>query len=385
MAYAILCLQEWKPFRRICRIKPVMCAMTGGIMVKRIAKAILIVVAVALLALVAFIVVIAATDYRPCDIEPVEVENRREWVTESGAELSVTTFNIGYCGLDKHTDFFMDKGTMSRSISREQTEINVDKVSQFLQEADSDFYLVQEVDRKGKRSYNIDQYKRFIRDLPEYSSSFATNYKVAWVPIPVTHQYGNIYSGIATYSTRRVDSAERLSLPGQYPWLKQLFMLDRCLLESRLPVDNGKELVLVNLHLSAYDQGGTIRAQQLAFVKEYAVREWGKGNYVILGGDWNHLLSATPKEKKASYGDAWPDWLQLLPDDFVLEGFEWAMDEEVASNRCVDRPYNPATTVVQTIDGFLVSPNVEIVAVQGIDLGFENSDHNPVTAVFKLK
>jgi hypothetical protein len=61
------------------------------------------------------------------------------------------------------------------------------------------------------------------------------------------------------------------------------------------------------------------------------------------------------------------------------------MDEEVASNRCVDRPYNPATTVVQTIDGFLVSPNVEIVAVQGTDLGFENSDHNPVTAVFKLK
>ena len=35
--------------------------------------------------------------------------------------------------------------------------------------------------------------------------------------------------------------------------------LDRCFLISRLGLDNGKELVLINVHLSAYDQGGTIR------------------------------------------------------------------------------------------------------------------------------
>ena len=46
-----------------------------------------------------------------------------------------------------------------------------------------------------------------------------------------------------------------------------LFNLKRCLLIERLPIENSdKELVLINLHLEAYDEGEG-KAKQTAIVK----------------------------------------------------------------------------------------------------------------------
>ena len=53
--------------------------------------------------------------------------------------------------------------------------------------------------------------------------------------------------------------------------------------------------------------------------------------------------------------------------------------------RNLDAPYDPQQTFTCTIDGFLVSPNVEIVEVHGHHLGFQWSDHNPVTLRFVLQ
>ena len=35
-------------------------------------------------------------------------------------------------------------------------------------------------------------------------------------------------------------------------------------------------------------------------------------------------------------------------------------------------------TQYYVIDGFIISPNVRLEFVKTLDLGFENSDHNPV-------
>lgn len=351
---------------------------------RKLARALLTMVIILFAAFVGFLGLVAIADYRPAPIAQVSVDNPQQDVVQIGSEITITSFNIGYCGLDKHADFFMDGGTMSRAVSPEQTAANIDAVSIFLTGQESDIYFLQEVDRRSRRSYKTEQYERFSSDLPAYSASFATNYKVLWVPVPPADPHGNVYSGIATLSRYRVDAAARHSLPGLYPWIKQLFMLDRCMMESRLPTSDGRQLVLANVHLSAFDEGGVIRAQQLAFLKDYAEREAESGNYLVIGGDWNHLLSSDPEAKRAEYGDAWPFWLQVLPDDFTIRGFEWAVDETVPSCRTLDRPYDPAANVVVNIDGFLVSPGVEIVSVHGCDLGFENSDHNPVTVCIRL-
>ena len=174
---------------------------------------------------------ISITDYRPKDVIRVAVDNPQGDVIPVGQEITMTSFNTGYCGLDKHADFFMDGGTMSRAVSREQTSANIDRISSFLMGQESDVYLLQEVDRKSRRSYGTDQYRRFCADLAGYNSSFATNYKVAWVPAPLADPHGNVYSGIATLKYPL--TAPRGS-PHEFTWPMRLSS-DRCMMESRLP------------------------------------------------------------------------------------------------------------------------------------------------------
>ena len=58
-----------------------------------------------------------------------------------------------------------------------------------------------------------------------------------------------------------------------------------------------------------------------------------------------------------------------------------AYDCSAPTCRLLNRPYDPAedeTTQFYVIDGFIISPNVRLDGVETVNLGFENSDHNPV-------
>lgn len=351
---------------------------------KFLIKSIAFLVIAAILAGAGLIGYLAITEYRVEPVLPVQISQQQSQVLDASEEIEITTFNIGYAALDKDVDFFMDGGTMSKGLSRERVEQNLAAIIDFLQSTNSDVYLLQEVDQDSSRSYRIDQRQQISRALKGYSASFGTNYQVAWVPVPLPNPMGRVSSGIQTLSRYNVHDATRIALPSESSWPTRLAHLKRCMLESRIPVNNGKELVIAHIHLSAFDQGGTIRNQQLMLLEEYAQAELAKGNYVLLGGDWNHLLAENPAEKRARLSAVWPDWLQILPDDFLPE-FKWAFDENVPSNRSLDAPYDPNRSFLVTIDGFLVSPNIEIVGVYGHDLGFKFSDHNPVTLRIRLE
>ncbi|MDI9439166.1 MAG: endonuclease/exonuclease/phosphatase family protein [Limnochordia bacterium] len=330
------------------------------------------------------ILYLTITEYRPQDVMPVQILGKQNRPVDLRDELTITTFNTGYAALERDADFFMDGGTMSRGLSKGRVEQNLAKITALLQSLDSDFYLLQEVDENATRSYGINQREQMAKALPDYVSSFAVNYQVGWVPIPVLQPMGRVLSGLQTLSRYTVHEATRFSLPSTASWPIRLGHLKRCLLESRIPVNGGRELVIAHVHLEAFDSGGSLRSEQLAFIEDYARAEVAKGNYVVLGGDWNHLLAANPQEVRARFSATWPSWLQLLPEGFLAE-FQWAYDEEVPSVRDLAAPYDPQHTFTCTIDGFLVSPNVEILEVYGHDLGFEFSDHNPVTLRFKLR
>jgi endonuclease/exonuclease/phosphatase family metal-dependent hydrolase len=209
------------------------------------------------------------------------------------------------------------------------------------------------------------------------------NYLVRWVPVPLTKPMGSVHSGVVTLAQFQTESSTRYQLPGKEKWPVQIFELDRCFIENRIPVENGKELVLINVHLSAYDKGGFIRKQQLDFLHQYISDEFEKGNYVIVGGDWNHVIPGTDQSIFETEQET-PFWLQLLPEDFTPSGFTWGSDPTIATVRDNAYPYQQGVNFVSVIDGFLASPNVEISEVFGSDLGFEHSDHNPVTASFTL-
>ena len=56
------------------------------------------------------------------------------------------------------------------------------------------------------------------------------------------------------------------------------------------------------------------------------------------------------------------------------------MDPTRPTNRTLEQPYRAGVNYTSVIDGLLVSPNVEVLGVETVDLEFAHSDHNPVRA-----
>lgn len=170
----------------------------------------------------------------------------------------------------------------------------------------------------------------------------------------------------------------------------------------RFKVENDKELILINSHMSAYDEGGKVRNAQLNQLNDFMKTESEKGNYVICGGDFNHdLLTNNPNfpeynnenpAYKNEIKQLRPDWLSMMFDenkqsDFDDEFVVYASDNE-PSCRDADVPFEKGYTYVSTIDGFICSSNVEVkevVTTRTGEKGFIYSDHQPSTLTFVLK
>ncbi len=348
---------------------------------KSLFKLILKLAAFLVLAFAFFIIVIIATNYHPKDQETLTIVTGSDLnPVRLEQEYSIMTWNTGYGALGEQQDFFMDGGFNSGAFSKEEVVNNTQAIKQFIQTKDPDFILLQEVDKSGKRSKDVNQVELY--QSAEYYSNFATNYQNLFVPVPITNPMGQVHSGIMTLSKAPMISADRFTLQGKESFFIQLFELNRCFSVTRYPV-NDKELVIINTHFSAFDQGGKIRAQQLSQMRTYLETEAQKGNYVILGGDFNHELPGT-----SSANFTWtvplPTWVQIFPADFKLDNYSWAVDHTTPTVRSNEQPYVAGENFIAVIDGFLVSNNIEIVKVQGHQLNFEHTDHNPVSLTFKL-
>jgi len=355
--------------------------MTAGMKsIRKIMIALLVLIIIVVLGFAGLIVYALITDYKPEEKVVISV-NEYPSVISNSAELSLLTWNIGYCGLDKEMDFFYDGGRKVMT-PKENCVKNLSSVLSLLKSNDSiNFILLQEVDMKSKRSYKIDEYATIAEHLKTYSGNFATNYDVFFVPVPLSSPMGKVVSGISTLSKYKHSSSVRYAFPGQYGFPKQLFMLDRCFLVNRYPLTNGKELLIINTHNEAFDPG-EIRKAQMEYLKSFIIDEYNNGNYIIAGGDWNQC----PPDFVPEFSKNRVNTDQMvISSDYLPPDWKWIYDSKIPSNRTVKTSYDPLTTTATVIDYFLLSPNVESVIVKGIDLDFENSDHNPVIIKAKLK
>jgi len=348
--------------------------------ISRLLKAILIIILVIVIGFAGIIVYALISDYKPGEKETVYSSDKAGILNDT-AEISLLTWNIGYCGLDKEMDFFYDGGTQVITPGNKCID-NLTAVKKFLRDNDTvDLILIQEIDKNSKRSYRINEFDTLAKLLGDYKSFFATNYKVFFVPVPISKPMGKVLSGIALFSRLLPVSATRYSFPGQYGFPKQLFMLDRCFLINRYPLENGKELLVINTHNEAFDPG-QIRKAQMAYLKDFLLAEYQKGNYIIAGGDWNQ---SPPDFKPKFMGHPVNNSQMMMDSDYLPAGWKWIYDNTIPSNRSVIKAYDPATTTTTVIDFFLLSPNIESLSVNCIDLNFENSDHNPVRMKVRLK
>ena len=350
----------------------------------KIIKVLIITIGITAIIFVSFIIYTVYENINPEEKLNVSISNNQVKEVSIDQEIKITSYNIGYAGLDEGQDFFVDGGKNSRAESKDKVMDNISNIIEIVDNTEADILLFQEVDIKASRSYMVNQLEFLKENYPNYAYTFGINYKVPWVPVPLINPMGRVESGIATFSRYNIKEANRFQLPGKEKWLVQLFELDRCLLETRIQVDNGKELVVVNLHLSAFDKGGIIRQQQLTYLKKYLEREYIIGNYIIVGGDWNHNLPFTEPEKFTALED-WPFWLKNLPEDYEVEKFKWEIDLDVPTVRTLEKPYKDGDNFKAIIDGFLISDNVESISVKTIDTNFKYSDHNPTSLTISLK
>lgn len=352
---------------------------------KKIAKVVSIVLGVVVLLLGAYLGWLTFYDYQPLYKENLIIAHRaNEEKVDLSKAYSITTYNIGFGAYNQEFDFFMDGGTKSKAKDRETVLENINGSVEELNKINPDFAFVQEIDINSSRSRKTDQRKLVAHRLDgEYTNCFAFNYKVPYIIYPFNDMHGKISAGQGTYSKYKFETAERISLPTDQSWLARLFGLDRCIIVNRIQTANDKELVLINLHMSAYDKNGEFRQKQLDMLEEILEDEFKKGNYVIAGGDWNHVIPTTDIAKFAKAEEK-PEWYTYIPDTFNPKGYRFEVDENVPTNRTAGIPYDKDVNYTAIIDGFIVSDNIKVVAKEGTDLQFKYSDHNPTTIKFEL-
>lgn len=350
---------------------------------KKALKIIGIILLVIVLVLAGFVAYLSIMEYKPDDVEPVQMENAQDTAGFSGNTASVLIFNTGYAGLGDNADFFMDGGENVKSTDETRMNANMDEIAALIQETGADFTLLQEVDRDSSRTYRTDQTQKYMTQTG-LSGAFALNYSCPFVPYPLP-PIGRINSGILTLTDYTVSSAERVSLPCPFSWPVSTANLKRCLLVTRVPIEGSdKELVLVNLHLEAYDDGEG-KAAQTEMLFSILQEEYAKGNYVIAGGDFNQTFPGGLEAYPTLDSSTWVPG--VLEENILPEGWNFAYDTSVPSCRLLNQPYNPddPTTQYYTIDGYILSPNVEATKVETLDLDFHAADHNPVYLEVNLK
>lgn len=370
--------------------------------VQKVLRVLVILLIVFILYAAGMLTYLSATEYKPEDIENVAVEGEAKpneitgrTTVSAGDTVNVMSWNIGYGALGDNADFFLDGGKSVKSSDEARVRENLEEISKSIETVHPNVVFLQEVDRKSTRSYEIDEASTIKSYLNEkaglnYLSTFATNYKVNFIPYPIP-PIGKVDAGIMTLSDYEVSSSTRMQLPCPFSWPMRLINLKRCLMVDRVPVvdesgnPTGKELVLVNLHLEAYDSGEG-KAEQTKMLKDFLQQEVDKGNYVIAGGDFNQKFSTVDSRIYPEYDGSWH-----CGDIDVSEfgdDFEFIMDNSTPSCRYLDMVYEGAdkmTFQYYLIDGFIVSKNLDVNYYFTIGQDFKNSDHNPVVLSVNLK
>ena len=344
---------------------------------------------VAVLAVVLFyllmFVYLTLSEYKPKDRENISVLGESSKMLSEGSSFTIASWNIGYGALGDNADFFMDGGKSVHTASKKRVKENMNALVSELKKSDADIFFLQEADLKATRSHSINEKEFIAKAFPEYSNSFAKNFKVGFLPYPLP-MIGHVDAGIATFSSFKTDSAERIQLPCPFTWPLRIANLKRCVLVNYVPLnDSEKKLVLVNLHLEAYDSGEG-KIAQTKLLREILQTEADKGNYVIAGGDFNQTFSSVDLKDFPVLEGMWIPG--IIDESEFSADWQFVMDSENASCRSLDKVYagaDKSNFQYYIIDGFIVSKNIQIDEVHTANLDFKASDHNPVVMKVTLK
>lgn len=324
----------------------------------------------------------------------------------------VATYNIGFGAYSQDFTFFLDTGYdvdgnetcgyHSTARSEEEVLFNINGSISTLKNLDLDFILLQEVDIDSTRAHHVDQNAMFEKEFSDYDNSFAINFDSEFLPYPLYDMHGKSLSGLSTFSNIQIQESHRKEYTIKDD-ISKFFDLDRCFSVSRLAVNNEKSLYFINSHMSAYDEGGIMKKEQVKELNAVLKTLKDNGDYVIVGGDFNHdLITNNPDFNYSSENKPFnnvlkdPDWVTNYFDEEgnspVVDGYKVVVADNVPTCRNNDVAWGSEYIYTVVVDGFIVSSNIEVLDICNVETkqgnlkvdGFAFSDHQPSVLEFKL-
>jgi len=211
-----------------------------------------------------------------------------------GAALKVLSWNVQFMAGKNHVFFYdlLDGSGPDEKPSMEEVEATLGLVAGLIIDEDPDIVLLQEMDDGAARTGHEDQLQRLLELLPpDYGChSSALYWKADFVPHP--RIMGSVGMKLSTLSKYRITNAVRhqLAMIPADPVSRQ-FGLKRAVLEVRLPVEGGGELVVFNTHLDAFAQGSDTMEKQVTQVARLLEEADASSLPWLAGGDFNLLPS----------------------------------------------------------------------------------------------
>jgi endonuclease/exonuclease/phosphatase family metal-dependent hydrolase len=207
------------------------------------------------------------------------IANETKSTQKNDSIFSIVTYNIGY--LSGMTN------NLAVESPKELFDVNMAKVVSEIKKVKPDIMAFQEIDFDASRSYNVNQEEEISKLGFNYRAQ-TINWDERYLPFPywpISMHYGKVVSGQSIISKYPLKEQQRIVLQrvADAPFYRDAFYLER-LAQVVKVVLNGKEVVLINIHLEAYEKETRVKQfeEVLAIFNQY------KEIYpTILLGDFN--------------------------------------------------------------------------------------------------
>lgn len=218
-----------------------------------------------------------------------EIKNLNKNLSNS-PELKVLTWNLSYAhGL----------GSEGENYKRHDKDIylkNLDEMASIIRESEADIILLQEVDFKSKRTYDIDQ-AEYLAAKGNYSYiAYAPSWENNYIPypyFPMSEHFGKMYSGGAILSRYKILKNEIYLFPKpmENPFYYNAFYLHRFFQMVTIEY-NGKNHYVGNVHLEAFKKETRMtEAKKIVdIIDAKSDKPW-----LFIGGDFNTLPTEASK------------------------------------------------------------------------------------------
>ncbi len=288
--------------------------------------------------------------------------NVQEIKSDKNQTIKILTYNLANCvdGSNGIKNQMILKQKKIKLATKRVVE-NINGQLKQIEGFNPDVVLLQEISKLSFVNCFKNPYKWYKRRLSEYFGDYYASYNILNL---VNHGK----STFSKFSSVVVKVKAPFKAKG---FLNNYFCGNKGFLINRIKIsDHDKELVIFNIHLIAFKKNYAVRLKQMEYVLALASIEVDKGNYVIIGGDWNINLASDGviSQQPKNLIEKTIEWCFAIPEQRTLKSFKQ------------DQGNNGGKIIY---DGFLCSTNISVLKVISRE-DFRFSDHAPVLLEVKL-